>query len=119
MHELSVAMSIVDIALDHARKASAERITQVELDIGTLSGIEYTSLEFALEVATRDTLLEKATFQINRIEPLAECHACLHRFQPGGVFGRCPLFLCPANPNQAYIRRHTSPLIYKSMCIAE
>ena len=90
MHELSVAMSIVDIALDHARKASAERVTQVELDIGTLSGIEYTSLEFALDVATRDTLLEKATFRINRIEPLAECHACFHRFQPGGVFGKCP-----------------------------
>lgn len=90
MHELSVAMSIVDIATGHARAASANHVTEVELDIGTMSGIEYTSLEFALEVASRETLLEKAVFRINRIQPLAACNACGRQFTPAGMFSKCP-----------------------------
>ena len=57
MHELSIAMSIVDIATKQAKAASAEAVSRVELDIGTLSGIEFESLKFALTVAVEDTLL--------------------------------------------------------------
>ena len=90
MHELSIAMSIVDIATTHARAESAKLVTEVELDIGTMSGIEYSSLEFALEVASKDTLLEHSLFRINRIEPLAECAGCQCHYHPGGLFEGCP-----------------------------
>jgi len=73
MHELSIAMSIVDIASRQAEAASAESVSQVELDIGTLSGIEYKSLEFALTVAVKDSKLEHTRFKINRIEPRCSC----------------------------------------------
>ena len=90
MHELSIAMSIVDIALRKAEEASAERVSLVELDIGTLSGIEYDSLKFALSVATKDSLLEETRFKINRIEALCECNSCTHLYAPGQDFGACP-----------------------------
>lgn len=90
MHELSIAMSIVDIASKQAEAASAELVSQIELDIGTLSGIEYESLEFALSVAVKDTLFEQTRFKINRIEPLCECRSCEHLYSPGKEFGACP-----------------------------
>jgi hydrogenase nickel incorporation protein HypA/HybF len=90
MHELTIAISIVDLAIKQARAASANSVLEVELDIGTLSGIEYTSLEFGLKAAVKDTMLEHTKFRINRIEPFAECPRCKHSFTPDGRFGRCP-----------------------------
>lgn len=90
MHELSIAISIVDLAIDQANRASVERVTEVELDIGKLSGIEYEALEFSLEVATRDTLLENTRFRINRVDPVAECPECKHLYTPEGMFSHCP-----------------------------
>jgi len=90
MHELSIAINIVDIASRHAEAASALAVSQVELDIGTMSGIEYESLEFALTVAVKDTLLEGAEFKINRIEPLCQCPSCNKLYTPDGFFSVCP-----------------------------
>ena len=90
MHELSIAISIVDTAIDQASLASADRVSEVELDIGMFSGIEYKSLEFALGVASKDTILQETLFRINRVEPVAECPACLHLYSPEGMFSHCP-----------------------------
>lgn len=90
MHELSIAISIVDSAINQAKMASADRVSEVTLDIGILSGIEYESLEFALSVAAKETILEKTLFRINRVEPVAECPACQHLYTPDGMFSHCP-----------------------------
>ena len=90
MHELSIAISIVDLVIDQATRASADRVSEVELDIGTYSGIEYESLEFALGRATRETMLEETHFRINRVEAVAECPACRHIYTPEGIFSSCP-----------------------------
>ena len=90
MHELSIAISIVDLAIDQATRASARHVSEIELDIGTLSGIEYEALEFSLGVASKDTLLENTLFRINRVEPVAECTGCGHLYTPEGVFSHCP-----------------------------
>ena len=90
MHELSIAISIVDLAIDQANRASAESVSEVELDIGTLSGIEYEALEFSLGVAAKDTMLENTRFRINRVEPIAECPDCSHVYTPEGMFSHCP-----------------------------
>ena len=70
--------------------ASADRVSEGELEIGKLSGIEYESLEFALEVAAKETILEETLFRINRVEPVAECPACQHLYTPDGIFSHCP-----------------------------
>ena len=90
MHELSIAISIVDTTIDQATLASAQHVTEVELDIGMLSGIEYESLEFALGVASKNTILEDTLFKINRVEPVAQCPACEHLYTPVGMFSHCP-----------------------------
>lgn len=90
MHELSIAVSIVKIASRQAMEASANSVSRVDLDIGAMSGIELDSLQNALTIAVRDTMLEETEFSINRIEPLCQCLACNHLFTPEGAFGQCP-----------------------------
>ena len=90
MHEMSIALSIIDLATDQARKAEAEKINEIELDIGTMSGIELEALNFAMEIAVKDTMLEDATVKVNRIEAISECLECGHVFDSEGFISHCP-----------------------------
>ena len=90
MHELSIAISIVDTVIEQAAMALADHVSEVELEIGVLSGIEYESLEFALGVAAKDTILEETLFRIRRVEAVAECPECGHLYAPDGMFSHCP-----------------------------
>jgi Zn finger protein HypA/HybF involved in hydrogenase expression len=46
MHELSVAIGIVNIAEKETQKANKSRVELIELEIGSLSGVELDSLEY-------------------------------------------------------------------------
>ena len=58
MHELSIAHSLVESAVDAAEKAGARRVTRVHLRLGALSGVVRNALEFGYEITTQGTLLE-------------------------------------------------------------
>jgi Zn finger protein HypA/HybF involved in hydrogenase expression len=59
MHEFSIAMSIIEIAETEAKKVNATKINELVLDVGTMAGIEFFALDTALEMAVKNTLLEK------------------------------------------------------------
>jgi hydrogenase nickel incorporation protein HypA/HybF len=90
MHEMSIAMSIINLATEHAQKEQAKKIVEVELDIGTISGIEIQALNFAMEIAVKDTMLETARIKVNRIEAVSECLECGKLFQADQYFNECP-----------------------------
>lgn len=91
MHELSVVMSIVDIARNQAAKANAASIEEIELDIGCLSTIEMNAFEFAWTQAVRETLLENAVKKINRVKGRAQCLDCDAVFAIENVYDACPV----------------------------
>lgn len=90
MHELSIVMSIIEIAKQQASNANASLIDEIELDIGSLSGIELTSFEFAWKVAVKQTILEHASKKINRIEAKAKCLDCDTEFPIKNYYDACP-----------------------------
>ncbi len=90
MHELSIAVSIIDICSDEALKAGASRVNNVELDIGTMSGVETDALEFAWEAATHNTIAAGAILNINRITARARCRECGHEFDVEDFLSSCP-----------------------------
>lgn len=90
MHEMSIALNIIDLAVEQAKMAAASNVVEVELDIGNLSGIEIDALNFALEIAVRETILEKSRFKINRIEAESECMECGHIFGSENYISQCP-----------------------------
>lgn len=90
MHEFSIAVNIVDIAVDHAEKANARRVNEVELEIGELSGVVYEAMETAMEAAIKDTLLEGAEVKIIQIAGRGKCCQCGVEFGLTNLFDPCP-----------------------------
>jgi hydrogenase nickel incorporation protein HypA/HybF len=90
MHELSIVMSIVDLATKEAAKHHASAIEEIELDIGCLSGIDMDSFDFAWQQAVKRTILESAKKKVNRIEGKARCSDCDTHFTMVQLFDSCP-----------------------------
>ena len=73
------------------RKANANSVEKIELEIGELSGIEIESLEFVWEAAIRDSVLDNAELILNRIEAKAHCNDCDKEFGIKQLFDACPI----------------------------
>jgi hydrogenase nickel incorporation protein HypA/HybF len=91
MHELSVVMSIIDIAQQQAEKENASVIEEIEMDIGCLSTIQPDAFEFAWQQAVKETILEKAEKRINRIKGKAICLDCNAVFPLENLYDACPV----------------------------
>lgn len=90
MHEFSIALSIIEIAENEARKAKSEKVSELVLDIGTMAGIEFHALDFAMESATKNTILNEAKIIINKIVAIGRCQNCNHEFEIESAFDQCP-----------------------------
>ena len=58
MHELSLAMDLVERASEIAQRENVKKVTQIFLKIGHLSGVDLESFRFAFPEASKKTLLE-------------------------------------------------------------
>lgn len=90
MHELSIALNIVEIAEENALQSKLHSITEIKLVVGELSGVVYEALEFAMEEAVKNTILENAKISITRISGKARCDSCAHEFDVEDIYTPCP-----------------------------
>ena len=68
VHELSIALSLVDAVCEELPKLGAVRVAAVRLRIGAMSGVAPDALEFAFDVAAGDTPIAGAELAIERSE---------------------------------------------------
>ena len=90
MHELSIAMNILEIVDEEVKKAEASVVRELELDIGQLSGVVIEALEFALTEAVKDSVLEKARIIIHEVPATVKCNECHHEFAVEDLYTPCP-----------------------------
>jgi hydrogenase nickel incorporation protein HypA/HybF len=90
MHELSVALGIVKIAENEIKKVRAKKVELIELEIGTLAGIEFDALDFVWNAAVKNTVLEKARKRINKIPAKAKCGDCEKIYPIQFIHDNCP-----------------------------
>ncbi len=90
MHEFSIAVSIIEIAETEAKSVNSEKILSLELDIGTMAGIEFYALDTAMEMAVKDTMLENSNIRVNKIQAIAECSDCSNKFDINNFTEECP-----------------------------
>lgn len=76
MHELSIALSIVELASDEAKERGADRVTAVHLKLGQLSGVVKDALLFSYELACEGTALEGSRLVIEEVAAVAFCPTC-------------------------------------------
>ena len=91
MHELSIVMSIVDVAEEQVKRHQAKEVEQIDLDIGALAGVDDHALEFAWEAGVRNTVLEKAQRIIHKHMGRARCLECDKEFEVFTLYDPCPL----------------------------
>ena len=76
MHELSIAMSIVDAASEEAARCGARRVNAVHMKLGPLSGVVKDALCFSFEVACEGTALAGSRLVIEDAPVIAYCTDC-------------------------------------------
>lgn len=76
MHELSIAVSLVDAALERARDLPGERVRALHLRLGPLAGVVRDALLFSFEIAVADTALAGATLEIEDVPLVVHCPRC-------------------------------------------
>jgi hydrogenase nickel incorporation protein HypA/HybF len=90
MHELAVTQSVLEIALRHAHKAGAGRVTDLYLVIGQLSSIVDDSIAFYWDIISRDTIAEGARLHFERIPAEMVCLDCGRNYSLDGEALSCP-----------------------------
>jgi hydrogenase nickel incorporation protein HypA/HybF len=58
MHELSIALSMIEMASDEVVRHGGRRVTALHLKLGQLSGVAKEALTFSWEIACQGTALE-------------------------------------------------------------
>ncbi|HEY1499238.1 MAG TPA: hydrogenase maturation nickel metallochaperone HypA [Acidobacteriaceae bacterium] len=90
MHELSIAMSIVDLAQEEAELRRVQ-VDAVHLELGALSGVVKDALLFSYEIACGGTLLEGSRLIVREIPVEVYCPAC----QTPKILASIQWFCCP------------------------
>ncbi|HET9743793.1 MAG TPA: hydrogenase maturation nickel metallochaperone HypA [Terriglobales bacterium] len=97
MHELSIALSIVDRVLEKLEEDGGGKVEAVHLKIGAFSGVEKTALEFAYGLASEGTPLEGSRLMIEDVPLRIYCPACRAESPPLSSYQlACPVCRTPA-----------------------
>jgi hydrogenase nickel incorporation protein HypA/HybF len=76
MHELSIALSILDVVEEEAQRHGEARVAAVYLKLGPLSGVVKESLLAAFELACEGTPLQACQLLIEEVPIVVNCPAC-------------------------------------------
>jgi hydrogenase nickel incorporation protein HypA/HybF len=91
MHELSIAMGIVEIVSEESQRLGDVRITAVHVKLGALSGVVKEALLFSWDLACENTDVAGAKLAIEEVPVRIWCSACAQeRTIDGPIEMRCP-----------------------------
>lgn len=76
MHELSIAMSMVEMAAEEAARRGGAHVCAIHLRLGPLSGVVREALLFSYEVACEGTSLAGSRLVIEDVPVVVFCPDC-------------------------------------------
>lgn len=82
MHELSVTESLLKISIQHAEKANAKRVTDLNIVIGDLASMVDESIQFYWDLIASGTIAEQATLHFRRVPAELQCNTCSETYHP-------------------------------------
>ena len=89
MHELSLAMALIDQVRDLAAREGATRVIRVAVSVGALAGVDREAFEFAFECATQESPAEGAELEYTAVPLTVRCRACGRDSAPDILYVRC------------------------------
>ncbi|OEU89093.1 hydrogenase maturation nickel metallochaperone HypA [Streptomyces oceani] len=91
MHEMSIALAVVDQVSETVRTEPPALAEEVRLQVGELAGVVPEALEFCFGLACAGTTLEGAALHIESVPGLARCSPCAREW----ATGMPPQLCCP------------------------
>jgi len=92
VHELSVALNLIELVTERANSAGAGRVEVVHLRLGRLAGVAADALAFSFEIASRGTPVEGARLVIEEVAVSVFCPQCeAERAVSEAEWLRCPI----------------------------
>ncbi len=76
MHELSIALSILDVASEEAQRQGSVRVVGIHLKLGPLSGVVKEALVSAYELAREGSPFAETQLVIEEVPVLVHCPVC-------------------------------------------
>lgn len=99
MHEMSLAMGILQIIEDAARAQQFARVRSVWLEIGALAAVEAEAMRFCFDAVTRGTVAEGASLEVIEVAGQGLCFNCNQTVPLAALYDPCPA--CGGHPVQA------------------
>ena len=93
MHELSIAMSLLDIVKEEMAKHGKEKLVSISVKHGRLSNVVPEALDFAWDGVTRGTEYEGSKMELEEVPLKVACRVCKAEFLPDNdniFFMPCP-----------------------------
>ncbi|GAA1253337.1 hydrogenase maturation nickel metallochaperone HypA [Kitasatospora nipponensis] len=91
MHEMSIAMAVVEQVEQAAREHGRGAVAVVRLQVGELAGVVPDSLAFCFELACSETVLAGAELAFETVAARARCRPC----EAEWAVGMPPDLTCP------------------------
>jgi len=76
MHELSIALSMIEMANEEAARRGGAKVNALHVKLGPLSGVVKDALLFSYEVASNGTILEGSQLVIEDVPVVIYCSEC-------------------------------------------
>lgn len=95
MHELSIALSILDELEEQLEKHDHAAVETVHVRLGVLSGVDPQALRFAYELAREGTPFAASRLEIESVRLRVFCPQCARTHQPDPQNVCCPGCLTP------------------------
>ena len=76
MHELSIALSMIEMATEEAERRGGAKVNALHVKLGPLSGVVKDALLFSYEVASNGTILEGSQLVIEDVPVVIYCSEC-------------------------------------------
>ena len=89
MHELSIALSMVEVAAEEAQRREASRVTAIHLKLGPLSGVVKAALRSAYELACEGSPLAGSRLVIEDAPVIVFCPTCQARRPVASIHRIC------------------------------
>jgi len=89
MHELSIAVEIIERLAELRAEHHGTPIQRVTLAVGGLSGVDPAALELAFPVAVEGTDFEQTHFEIRPVQAAVICQDCGRQSEPDTLFPVC------------------------------
>ena len=90
MHEMSLCEGILQVLESEASKQGFNKVKNVWLEIGDLSGVEIDAMLFSFDAVTRNSIADGAKLNIINVPGSAWCMKCARNVTVKQRFDECP-----------------------------